>query len=66
MDITYIMANKKVTYPRIALIQVSGNLNNYWSFYPPLGIASVATYAMKYGKLPSKNVLILDNNLPHV
>ena len=60
------MAKKIVKYPKIVLIQVSGNLDYYWGSYPPLGLASVATYAIKYGKLPRKNVLILDSNLPHI
>lgn len=60
------MEKKRIKFPRIVLLQVSGALNDYWGFYPPLGLASVATYAMKYGMLPKKNVLILDNNLPNV
>lgn len=60
------MEKKSIKFPRVVLLQVSGVLNDYWGFYPPLGLASVATYAMKYGKLPKKNILILDNNLPNV
>lgn len=55
-----------LNYPKVVLVQVSGKRDDYWGFYPPLGLASVATYAMKYGKLPRKNVLVLDSNLPHV
>lgn len=58
------MAKKKIEHPKILLIQVSGAPDNYWGFYPPLGLASIATHAIKYGNLPKKNILILDSNLP--
>lgn len=60
------MAKKIKKHPRVVLIQISGLLNDYWGFYPPLGLASIASYAMKYGQLLRKNILVLDNNLPNI
>ena len=56
---------KKVEYPKVVLIQVSGTFDNYWGFYPPLGLASIATYSMKYLGVPRKNILILDSTFPN-
>jgi len=53
-------------YPKVVLLQVSGKFDGYWSYYPPLGLASIASYAKKYLRIPKKNFLILDSNFPFV
>lgn len=52
-------------FPKIVLIQVSGSFDDYWRYYPPIGVTSIASYAIKYNKIPKKNFLILDSNLPY-
>ena len=51
-------------YPRIILLQVSGDYDPYWGFYPPLGLASIATYALQNSHIPKDNFLILDTTIP--
>lgn len=51
-------------HPKIVLIQVSGRFDNYWQYYPPIGITSVASYSIKWNKIPKNNFLILDSNIP--
>ncbi|MFH1970845.1 MAG: radical SAM protein [Patescibacteria group bacterium] len=53
--------NKK---PKIVLLQVSGDTYEYWDFYPPLGLASIASYLKVHNKVPKNNLLILDSKIP--
>jgi anaerobic magnesium-protoporphyrin IX monomethyl ester cyclase len=55
---------KKTKYPKIALLQVSGEVDKYWEFYPPLGLVSVASYLTAYSKIPKENIIILDTSFP--
>jgi len=51
---------------KIVLMQVSGKTDEYWKLYPPLGLGYLASYVIKYAKIPRKNIIVVDSNMPDI
>lgn len=50
---------------KILFINVKGDNDSYWGYYPPLGLLSVSTYILHQKIIDRKNLMILDANFPH-